>query len=58
MDTRESLARELAEERMSDTIESCQQGGVSYKDIKLEDFMEDALQFVDRCMKIVVDKPS
>lgn len=54
-DTRESLALELAEERMAETIESCMQGGVKYDDVKIEDFMNEAFEFVDRCMKIALD---
>lgn len=50
MDTRESLAKELAEERMADEVQSCQEGGVPYKDIKLEDFLQEAFEFVDRCI--------
>lgn len=49
-DTRESLAKELAEERMANDIAMAQEGGVKYDDIKIEDYMEEALNFVDRCI--------
>lgn len=51
-DTRESLAKELAEERMSNDIEMAQEGGCPYADIKLEQYMEEAMLFVNRCILV------
>lgn len=52
MDSRESLAKELAEERMANDIAYAQEGGVEYKSIKLADYMEEAYSFVDRCIAL------
>lgn len=43
----EDLVRELAEERYSECYESCAQGGVPH-DFTVDDFMEDAREFVSR----------
>lgn len=51
-DTRESLAKELAEERMANDIAFAQEGGCKYDDVKLEDYIPEALQFVNRCILV------
>lgn len=51
-DTRGSLAKELAEERMANDIAFAQEGGCKYDDIKIEQYMEEALQFVNRCILV------
>lgn len=51
-DTRESLAKELAEERMSNDIAMAQEGGCKYDDIKFEDYLEEAALFINRCILV------
>lgn len=50
-DTRESLAKELAEERFAADVESCQQGGCKI-DFTVDDYYAEALQFVNRCILV------
>lgn len=54
-DTRESLAKELAKERLEEAQENSMQGGCGmdhYRSLTLEGFMEEAYSFVDRCIAI------
>lgn len=47
MEILDDLVRELAQERYSETYESCCQGGVP-RDFTVEDFMDEAREFVMR----------
>lgn len=54
-DTRESLAKELAIERLSVAQEDSMQGGCGmeyYKSLTIDMFMSEALEFVDRCIAL------
>lgn len=51
MDTRDSLATELAQEMLDVAIEMAHQGGVEQPS-GIEEFMEEAYKFVDRCIAV------
>lgn len=56
MDTRESLIKELLEEKYNEMEESCAQGGVEFDHKEaLAYATKEATEFVDRC--IAIGKP-